>query len=433
MRREYIVACLSVFVVGFLLFAPAIQGVPPAYSGQLYSLYGDWLQGKPVGLAVFNVEPIMNGKEFKGDLILTIINYSSNSPRVVLVKHINGYSQVAFKIQRVPLGVQTISEVQNGKIITREKTVFKDRSYYIGVVGVINGKLYSGGMFINFEPKQPISNLQVPLKLSKKTLTKEEISKMKANILNLKGEKRKDQNAILIKDNNIIYTASPIDVEYSSTILPAGVIHTAPWTKVEWCLESGASTGRPTGLWYDSFHQYVIVGSPDPHSWEKDGKKIALANTNSCIALDNTYSSQYKKKIVKAKVEYELDTYMIGSSWWVVTEYVLVPKYILNLVDGSTSVENPPAVPSVYGTITNDPQTLNFIVNKNGEGWMVQSVTLTFGVGYDAIEADVSITLYRAAGDNNAVPPYLKVYNGKGLKYWYRDNRKDTYEVYFHW
>ncbi len=432
MRRKYVVACLSVFVVGFLLFAPAIQGVPPAYSGQLYSLYGDWLQGKPVGLAVFNVEPIMKGKEFKGDLILTIINYSSDSPRVVLVKHINGYSQVAFKIQRVPLGVQTISEVQNGKIITRERTVFKDRSYYIGVVGVINGKLYSGGMFINFEPKQPISNLQVPLKLSEKTLTKEEISKMKANTLNFKDKSIRGQRDMVIKDD-IIYTASPIDVEYSSTILPAGVIHAAPRTKVEWCLESGVSTGRPTGLWYDSFHQYVIVGNPDPHSWEKDGKKIALANGDSCIYLDNTHSSQYKKKIVRANVEYEQDTYMIGSSWWVVTEYVLVPKYIYNLVNGPTSVENPPAVPSIHGIITNTPHTLNFVVNKDGSGWMVQSVTLTFGVGYDSVEADVSITLYRAAGDDNAVPPYLKVYNGKGLKYWYKDNRKDTYEVYFHW
>ena len=128
MRRKYIVACLSVFVIGFLLFAPAIQGVPPAYSYQLYSLYGDWLQGKPVGLAVFNVEPIMNGKEFKGDLILTIINYSSDSPRMVLVKHIRGYSQVAIKIQRVPLGVQTVTEVQDGRAVTKERTVFKDRS-----------------------------------------------------------------------------------------------------------------------------------------------------------------------------------------------------------------------------------------------------------------------------------------------------------------
>ncbi len=175
------------------------------------------------------------------------------------------------------------------------------------------------------------------------------------------------------------------------------------------------------------------MGSPDPHSWGKDGKKIALAHSDSCIYFDNTYSSQYRKEVVKAKVEYEMDAYMVASSWLGVTEYVLVPKYIYNLVNGPTSAENPPAVPSVYGTITNDPQTLNFIVNKNGEGWMVQSVTLTFGVGYDSVEADVSITLYRAAGNSNAVPPYLKVYNGKGLKYWYRDHRMDTYEVYFHW
>ncbi|WP_461864354.1 hypothetical protein [Thermococcus sp.] len=433
MRRRYIVTCLSVFVIGFLLFAPAIQGVPPAYSYQLYSLYGDWLQGKPVGLAVFNVEPIMNGKEFKGDLILTIINYSSDSPRMVLVKHIRGYSQVAIKIQRVPLGVQTVTEIQDRRVVTKERTVFKDRSYFIGVVGVINGRLYSGGEFVNFEPSKPITkNLRVQLKLTERTLSKEDILRMKSNALTLMKWKEKGRRAVRIKDG-IIYTESPAYVEYSSAILPAGVIHAAPWTKVGWGLESGVSTGKPTGLWYDSFHQYVIVGSPDPHSWEKDGKKIALAHSDSCIYFDNTYSSQYRKEVVKAKVEYEMDAYMVASSWLGVTEYVLVPKYIYNLVNGPTSAENPPAIPTVHGTITNNPQTLNFIVNKNGEGWMVQSVTLTFGVGYDSVEADVSITLYRAAGNSNAVPPYLKIYNGKGLKYWYKDHRMDTYEVYFHW
>lgn len=64
---------------------------------------------------------------------------------------------------------------------------------------------------------------------------------------------------------------------------------------------------------------------------------------------------------------------------------------------------------------------------------MVQSVTFTFGIGYEAITADVTVTLYRAAGSPTAKPPYVRVYNAIGAKYWYKDNDKTTYEMYFHW
>ncbi|WP_457750918.1 hypothetical protein [Thermococcus sp.] len=432
MKRRLIVLILSLFVVSFLLAVPAIQGVPPSYSDQLYSLYGDWLQGKPVGLTVFHITPTYNGKPFKGELIMTVINYSSDSPKVILVKKISSSSTVAFKIQRIPVGVQEVQEFKNGKSTIRERTVFKDRSYYVGVVGIIGDKMYSGGAFLSFEPKEPITQINIPLKLKEKTLTPEEMAKLKSNAENIKAEVNHGKIDLHSTSDGVLYSGSLIDVQYTDVVLPAGVIHAAPGTKVKWCLAAGTETGKPTGLWYDSFHQ-IAWDAPDPHSWEKDGKKIAIAHTDSCITLDNTYSGQYKKKVVKAKVQYELDTYMIGSSWWVITEYILIPKYIWNLVDTPAYPENPPSVPSSHGVITSNPQKINFIVNKDGQGWMVQSVTLTFGAGYDAIEADVSITLYKAAGDAEHVPPYLEVYNGRGIKYWYKNNDPKSYEVYFHW
>lgn len=48
---------LLVFVI-----VPESQGVSARDSPELYSLYYDWLQGKPAGLVTFNVEPILNGE-----------------------------------------------------------------------------------------------------------------------------------------------------------------------------------------------------------------------------------------------------------------------------------------------------------------------------------------------------------------------------------
>jgi len=430
MKRGKIVSIVSLFVVLSLLVVPTLQGIPPTYSGQLYSLYGDWLQGKPVGLAVFHVDPIYKGKSFKGELVLTVVNYSSDPPEVILVKKVRGSSTVAFRIQRIPVGLREVEEPMGGRVVTRERTVFKEGAYYVGVVGIVGNKVYSGGAFLIFEPEKPITQMEVPIKLEEKTLTPREMTKLKANVADLR-KGAGGSIGLRSTPDGVLYSGSPIDVEYTDVILPAGVIHAAPGTKVEWCLADGTETGKPTGIWYDSFHQ-VAWDAPDPHSWEKAGKKIAIAHTDSCVSLDNTYSSGYRRKVVKAKVQYELDTYMIGSSWWVITEYVLVPKYIWNLVDVSSSRENPPSVPASYGVVTDDPQRINFVVNENGQGWMVQSVTLTFGIGYDEVEADVSITLYRAAGDTEHVPPYIKIHNARGVKYWYRNGDPKSYEVYFH-
>ena len=432
---KILVGLVALFLV-LLIAIPASEGVSPSYSGQLYSLYSDWLMGKPVGLAVFHVNPMYNGKAFKGPLILTVINYSSETPRMILVRQVNGPSSVAFKIQRVPVGIREVPTLEDGRVTTTKRTVFLSQSYFIGVVGLVDGRLYSGGRFVTFEPGKPITHIDVNLRLFSREVSKKELEIMRRRAIEAQktGEFVWDGKGMpLALSGGIYYTSTPAYHEYSTTILPAGVIHAAPWTRVKWCLSAGIHTNGPTGIWYDSFYQDVLTGSPDPHSWRRGDKKIAIANTDSCVELYNDYSPQYRRKVVNAKVEYELDSYMVSTSWLGVIEYVLVPRYIMNLVDSSAQAENPPAMPSVYGTVTDDPQDVNFITNDDGPAWMVKDVTLTFSVGYSPVEADVSITLYRAAGKaGEAWPPYVVVYNGKGLKYWYKDNRKDTYEVYFH-
>jgi len=434
MQRKHIVAAVSLFVVSSLLVAPAIQGVPPSCSDELYSLYVDWLRGKPVGLAVFRVNPLYNGREFKGPLIITVINYSSGTPRVVLAKQITGASSVAFRIQRIPAGVEDTTILENGKVRAGRRTVFLSQSYFIGVVGLADGRLYSGGKFVTFEPNKPITRITINLKLFSRKVSKRELEAMRRRILEAQttGELTwKGRKISLALSGGIYYTATPASSEYSTAVLPAGVIHAAPGTEVKWCLSAGIQTKGPTGIWYDSFYQDVLVGKPDSNSWRKGDKNMAIAHTDSCVSLDNAHSSQYRRKVVNAKVEYELDSYMVASSWLGVIEYVLVPRYIFNLVESPAQGESPPAVPSTYGTVTNSPQHINFVTNDKGPGWIVKEVTLTFGVESSPVEADVSITLYRAAGEaGEAWPPYLVVYNARGFKYWYKNGDPKSYEVY---
>ncbi|WP_457741760.1 hypothetical protein [Thermococcus sp.] len=417
--------------------APAIQGVPPSYSSQLYSLYGDWLQGKPVGLAVFHVTPIYNGKSFEGSLILTVINYSSDSPKVVLVKRIKGYSDVAFKIERIPVGVRQFTAIENGRLVQKTRTVFKEREYYIGVFGYVNGKLYSGGMFVVFEPRKPVTQLNVKLKLSAKSVPKPDKLKAEKYVNDLR-----ERGVDLKYSDGIFYSRTPVVTRVEIVHLPAGVIHAAPWTSVSWWVSGGFithgyGTDQKTALWYDSFDQYTFgeLTPPDPHGWRKSGKDMAISDTTTSVTLDNTNSPYYRKEIVMAQVRYELDAY-VYSSWitgLTITQYVLKPTRITGLSNGPVSIENPPAVPSYASTISMNGAVYGFEPRSSGPGWMVREVTFTFGLNYGGVDAEVSVTLYRQAGGSSYGAPFVVVNNAVGAKCWYKNDDRKTYEFFVHW
>lgn len=437
MQRKLIVAIISFFVVSFLLIAPAIQGVPPSYSNQLYSLYGDWLQGKPVGLAVFHVTPTYHGKPFNGELILTVINYSSDPPRVILVKRITGYSDVAFKIERIPVGVREFTVVENGRLVQKTRTVFREREYYVGVFGYVNGKLYSGGKFVIFEPQKPITQLNVELGLFAKSVPKPDKSKERDYMESLKR-----RGVSLKSSDGIVYSSTPVETKTEIVHLPAGVIHAAPWTKVSWWvsggfLVKGYGTDQKTALWYDSFDQYTFgeLIPPDPHGWHKSGKDPAVSSVTTWVTLDNMNSPYYRKEIVMAHVRYELDAY-VYSSWitgLTITQYVLKPTRITGLSNGPVSIENPPAVPSYADTINQNGESFGFEPRTSGPGWMVREVTFTFGLNYEGVDAEVSVTLYRQAGGSSYGAPFVVVYDAVGAKYWYKNDDPKTYEFFVHW
>ncbi|WP_297497779.1 hypothetical protein [Thermococcus sp.] len=157
---EYGTSCF--FVV------PASQGVSARDSPELYSLYMDWLQGKPVGLATFNVEPYFEGKPFADELIVSVIDYNSQKPRVVIVRRIKGTTAISSKIERIPVGVQEIVQYINGTYKPVKRTVFKERKYFVSVIGVYDNTLYSWGRFVVFEPQHPITRLNLNADLHKK-------------------------------------------------------------------------------------------------------------------------------------------------------------------------------------------------------------------------------------------------------------------------
>jgi len=437
MQKKLIVAIVSLFVVSSLLVAPAIQGVPPSYSNQLYSLYGDWLQEKPVGLAVFHITPTYNGKPFNGKLILTVINYSSDPPRVILVKRITGYSNVAFKIERIPVGIREFTVVENGRLVQKTRTVFREREYYVGVFGYVNGKLYSGGKFVVFEPQKPITQLDVELRLSAKSVPKPNKSNEKNYI-----ESLKKMDVSLKSSNGIIYSSTPVETKTEIVHLPAGVIHAAPRTKISWWvsggfLVNGYGTDQKTALWYDSFDQYTFgyLMPPNPHEWEKSGKDPAVSSVTTWVTLDNTNVGQYRKEIVIAHVRYQLNAY-VYSSWitgLTITQYVLKPTRITGLSNGHVSIENPPAVPSYADTINQNGVAYGFEPRTSGPEWMLKEVTFTFGLNYEGPDAEVSITLYRQAGGSSYGAPFVVVYDAVGAKYWYKNDDRKTYEFFVHW
>ncbi|WP_297497812.1 hypothetical protein [Thermococcus sp.] len=129
----------------------------------------------------------------------------------------------------------------------------------------------------------------------------------------------------LKESDGILYSTTSIDSDTDTKLLPAGVIHAAPWTKVEWHLGDGIETPKPTGLWYDSFYQDVpYLQDPDPNGWKKGGKHIAIANTNDYVTLDNSNTWYYAERDVKAHVEYRADSYYLGPPDWPVIEYVSI-------------------------------------------------------------------------------------------------------------
>jgi len=426
------VAILSVALLVFFV-VPVSQGVPVRNSPELYSLYIDWLQGKPVGLVTFSIEPYFEGKPFTGELIVSVIDYNSQEPKVIMVRRIKGTTSISLKIERIPVGVQETLQYVNGTYKPVKRTVFKERKYFVSIIGVYDNTLYSWGRFVVFEPQHPMTKLHLSAHLHKKIINGEHLEKIKNSNSRIISELR-GKGITLKQSDGILYSTTSIDSDTDTKLLPAGVIHAAPWTKVEWHLGDGIETPKPTGLWYDSFYQDVpYLQDPDPNGWKKGGKAIAIANTNDYVTLDNSNMWYYAERDVKAHVQYRIDAYYIGPPDWPVIEYVITPQYILDVVGGYISSDAVPAPPSYAGTIHNSPQTINFIVNTYGPSWKVQSVTFTFGLDAEIITADVSVTLYRAAGDSDAMPPYIKVYGANGAKYWYKNNDRTSYEVYFHW
>ncbi|ASJ10748.1 hypothetical protein A3L12_05275 [Thermococcus sp. P6] len=435
------VIVLSVVVFVILAIVPASQGVSTRDSPELYSLYYDWLQGKPVGLATFNIEPHLDGKPFTGELIVSVIDYNSPEPRVVLVRRIRGSASVSLKIDRIPVGVQESVQYVNGDYKPVTRTVFRNREYFVSIVGVHGSTLYSGGRFLVFEPRKPVTRLHLSMNLTKKVIGEEAVKKLKESKSKIISDLR-SKGITLKESDGILYSATPIDSGADAKPLPAGVIHAAPFTKVEWHISSGVDS-EPTGLWYDTFYQNVpYLQDPDPNGWRKGGRKIALANLDDHVVLDNTNCSYYRKREVLATVQYRIDAYYLGPPDWPVIEYVIVPQWIMNLAEGAISMDSVPPVPSYAGTIHQSPTWINFIENTHNTvlkprdtAWKVQSVTFTFGLGGETIKADVSVTLYRVSGisDPDSKPPYVRVYGAEGAKYWYKNNDKASYEVYFHW
>lgn len=115
----------------------------------------------------------------------------------------------------------------NRKPTTVSRTVFKERRYFISIVGVQGNRMYSGGQFIVFEPKKPLTRINLKIKLKTKVLSNRDIEKLENN----GNAFSKSSNGKIQESNGIIYSVEPLSSDTDTALLPAGIIHAAPKTK----------------------------------------------------------------------------------------------------------------------------------------------------------------------------------------------------------
>jgi len=392
---------LLIFGIVFLVLVivPESQGVSVRDSPQLYSLYIDWLQGKPVGLLNVNIKL----QESLEDPAVLIVDYTDKArPRVVYSR--KGYEalEASLKIPRIP--VKVVRDVTKEGI--QEKTLFKPRTYVV----IVSGKNKWDARILRITPERPITRATIKMSLSPAR-----------SFLRPKYSPAVYEHEYLGEDDAYVDVAK---------------VYSVRGIRVAWHMPLYGTVG------IDSFKKSWMTND----RWVKLGVEYPISYVDRQITAEDGGA-----KTVKAHVYYRCDKYTTCGNIWCNEGYIMTPVRINGFYGSSTSnplgAEHPNSAYVEY--VREEDEYDNYFqvaadnyANDGGKYLTTPSISLTFGAGPVSISFSGSIDSYRSSDSEHPRPYFdvwIKTWKNHRLYYWWmkespaRVSSKATYEVGFSW
>ncbi|MCO6041434.1 hypothetical protein [Thermococcus alcaliphilus] len=291
-RKSKVVVTALVIVLVVFVGIPIAQGVSPENSDVLYSVYLDWLQGKPVGLASIEIKV---NKSLHNPVVI-VQDYSKEHPRTL---YSGPLLSPTVKIERIPIDTYVENVQENGK----SESVLKTRFRPVSLLVIVADENYWGARVISFEPKKPLARISAEIPLHYEPA----------------------------KKGNYVQTASVTD---HGTVrmngIKTAIIRSIPGVDVKWVIE------RNDAVTYESFSQETWGGTPDPNGWLSNGPTLVQ---DKDVWITYT-ASNGDVRLVTSDVLYQITENEICTSLWCRDIWSLIPVRIKNFhstVTGSYS------------------------------------------------------------------------------------------------
>lgn len=391
--KKRLVTTAIIMAVMLTMIVPSAYGVQPENAGTLYSVYLDWLQGKPVGLASIEVSTDRSVE----DATIVIVDYTFGEPKILYV----GSSKTpTVKIKRIPERTESITIVRDGKTYEEVKTVYRE----VTLLVIVSGKQYWGTQFIQFSPEKPLS----------KVIAKINLHEGKAD-RSLKG-----------------YSFSATSVylgEMDISDIKIFTLHSVPGVTQKLVIDEDDKIA------IDSFSQTTSISEEvDPYGWVPSGKVNTPFGYSSEVPTSNG-----KMNIVYATVTYRVDKYYICGNLMCRAVYELVPQEIAGF-SGIEEQNDPGTIPSnlrKYAHLRSAGNSFNIYFHDNrddGGVYFSSAVSGYIGTGV-SICFTGTVNTYRASESSHRPSFNITITRWYGNKLYYAKYSQEGnyYEVPLEW
>lgn len=394
--REKLAVATVITVTLLLVVIPAVYGVQPDNSGVLYSTYLDWLQGKPIGLA--QVNPILPHNVEKATLV--VIDYTSGQPKVL---YKGPFMSPLVRIERIPVGTELKTVVEDGKVRQITVTKYKPIRLYV----IVSAKDYWGARFIEFTPNKPLThvNVEVPLYWDG----------VKESIRNFGKGFQVDTNSIgnitmpnikILRLHSVPGVTEKIDIYHAASL----------------ALDSFSQSGSQFG------------GKPSPTGWKRSG-----AVTTSFEYLAPVPTSNGEMKTVYANVRYKVELTTVCGYLICRNIYTLYPEKITYFSKIQTG-RDPGTIPSnlvkgIHWKSAGNTFLVYFDSSSNDGGvYFSTAVSACLGYGYGSVCFSGTVNSYRkTSGSKLRIEVIINSWHGDRLYFAPYSRRGNYYEVYLQW
>jgi len=395
LRSKKKLAVATVTTVTLLLVViPAVYGVQPDNSGVLYSVYLEWLQGKPVGLA--QVNPILPHNVEKATLV--VIDYSSNSPRVL---YKGAFMSPTVKIERIPIGTKLKTVIRDGRV--SQITVTKYRPVQLLVI--VSARDYWGARFVEFTPDKPLTRVNVRVPLYR--------DGVEESLKNL--------------GKGFQVTTTSIGRMYMDVKILR--LHSVPGVTEEIDISHEAS------LALDSFAQSVsqFGGKPSPTGWKRSG-----AVTTPFEYLAPVPTSNGEMKTIYGHVRYDVELTTVCGYLICRNIYTLHPEgieYFSKIQTGRDSGKIPSnLIKRTHWRSAGNTFLVYFDEGSNDGGvYLSTAVSVCFGEGATICFSGTVDSYRKTGGSRPVIKVKINSWHGDRLYFAPYSNRGNYYEVYLQW